>query len=219
METIIKRIRIECIKYIIFSFLSFGFVLGTLFLLFYSLFNSSRTNIIKIDSDDISTTMYGDYMVVDYTVDGVDYHKIRTVSETEKAYSLDDFVYSYKEGYPGMLYVDTTESIRNGNSTIIISFAKIAIIALLAITLFYLIIFGHYVRIIKNGIIIEAEVLKRIQNRFVVKWVNPDDNKSYIYIFHTKQNKAKWEEKIEKMCLVVNKLNYKKFYVIGKEMI
>ena len=85
--------------------------------------------------------------------------------------------------------------------------------------LFYFIIYNKYIRIAKNGMLIETEIVHHSNNKYIVKWVNPEDKKSYYYIFNTKIVKSKWEEKVEKMYLAINKSNYKEFYVVGKEMI
>ena len=154
-----------------------------------------------------------------YRIDGTDYQQISVVPDEKKQYSNSDITISYNKDYPSSIYVEYPNE--SNKDFIIITYAIIVLLVavLIFLILFYFIIYNKYIRIAKNGMLIETEIVQHSNNKYIVKWVNPEDKKSYYYIFNTKIVKSKWEEKVEKMYLAINKSNYKEFYVVGKEMI
>ena len=219
MEKILKKIKQERIKAIIFCFMSFFAIYVFICLSLYGLlyYSANPGNTITLQPSDVDVKIYDKYMVIDYKVDGIEYHIIRQISKTEQSTPLDHFIFSYKDGYPETIFVSIVNQTDTLNRSFIIAFIVLLLPFLILIPLFYFIIYNKQIKIVKNGFEIKTEVVSNINNRCVVKWFNPDDNKTYYYSFYIKPNKSKWQEKIENIYLIINKTNYKEFYVVGKE--
>ena len=220
METLLKKIKYERLKKIIFGFLSFLFIYASLCVLFLApilKINSNPDN--RIIIPDVNIDRYDDYEVVKYSVDGVDYQKIRTISKKEKNTPIENLIFSYRKDFPTKIYVEIKDDSSQDLSSTIFVLGIVCTIAFVLIALFYIIIYNKYLRILKNGIVIETEIVKHVNESYIVKWINAENNKAYYYIFNTKSKKQKWEEINNKIYLVVNKTNYKEFFVAGKEII
>ncbi len=221
MEKVLKRIRTERMKIICINYftilLAWSIVMLAIWGLYYAFTNSNKDNRVPITNAQIH--QYDKYLVIDYSVDGTDYQQISVVPDEKKQYSNSDITISYNKEYPSSIYVEYPNE--SNKDFIIITYAIIVllVVVLILLILFYFIIYNKYIRIAKNGMLIETEIVQHSNNKYIVKWVNSEDKKSYYYIFNTKIVKSKWEEKVEKMYLAINKSNYKEFYVVGKEMI
>ncbi len=220
METLLKKIKYERLKKIIFGFFSFLFIYASLCVLFLTpilKINSNSDNRIIIPN--VNIDRYDDYEVVKYSVDGVDYQKIRTISKKEKNTPIENLIFSYRKDFPTKIYVEIKDDSSQDLSSTIFVLGIVCTIAFVLIALFYIIIYNKYLRILKNGIVIETEIVKHVNESYIVKWINTENNKAYYYIFNTKSKKQKWEEINNKIYLIVNKTNYKEFFVAGKEII
>ena len=221
MEKVLKRIRTERMKIICINYftvlLAWSIVMLALWGLYNAFTNSTKDNRVPITNAQIH--QYDKYLVIDYSVDETDYQQISVVPDEKKEYSKSDLSISYYKDYPGSIYVEYPNE--SDNDFIIITYSIIVLLVVVFIffIIIYFIIYNKYIRIAKNGMLIETEVIQHSNNKYIVKWINPEDKKSYYYIFNTKIVKSKWEEKVEKMYLAINKSNYKEFYVVGKEMI
>ncbi len=221
MEKVLKRIRTERMKIICINYftvlLAWSIVMLAIWGLYNAFTNSNKDSRIPITNAQIH--QYDKYLVIDYSVDGTDYQQISVVPDEKKQYSNSDITISYNKEYPSSIYVEYPNE--SNKDFIIITYAIIVllVVVLILLILFYFIIYNKYIRIAKNGMLIETEIVQHSNNKYIVKWVNSEDKKSYYYIFNTKIVKSKWEEKVEKMYLAINKSNYKEFYVVGKEMI
>ena len=221
MEKVLKKIRAERLKTICTNYLIVLFawliVFISLYGLYYVLYNLDNDKKVPITNAQIH--QYDKYLVIDYIVDGTEYQQISGAPANGKQYSKSDLAISYNKDFPSSIYVEYPNEFNNG--LLIITYFNIGFVVVLfiLITIIYFIIYNKYIKIAKNGMLIETEIIHHLDNRYIVKWINPEDKKSYYYIFNTKITKRKWEEKVEKLYLAINKSNYKEFYVVGKEMI
>ena len=158
--------------------------------------------------------IYGRYMVVDYEIDEQDYTDIQIIPENKVNNPTERLKIMHYKNNPEEIYIDYSMEIR-----------QVIIIASIFGIIFILIVFfvgkscDKEIETVKNGMIVEAEVIRNTAGGGLLRWINPEDNKSYYYLFYKGKYERKWIEKIEKVYIVVNKANMKNFYVIGKEML
>lgn len=158
--------------------------------------------------------IYGRYMVVDYEIDEQDYTDIQIIPENKVNNPTERLRIMHYKNNPEEIYIDYPMEIR-----------QVIIIASIFGIIFILIVFfvgkscDKEIETVKNGMIVEAEVIRNTAGGGLLRWINPEDNKSYYYLFYKGKYERKWIEKIEKVYIVVNKANMKNFYVIGKEMV
>ncbi|MCR5187064.1 MAG: hypothetical protein K6D97_08155 [Clostridia bacterium] len=157
---------------------------------------------------------YGRYMAVDYEYDGQNYSVIQIIPESKIENPTDGLKIKCHKNNPQNSFIDYSVETKH----------------IVIIALFFTIVFGLVVlfvgkslnkeiQTVENGMIVEAEVVKNTAGRVLVKWINPEDKKSYYYIFFKNRYERKWIEQIEKVFIVINRTNLKNFYVIGKEMV
>ena len=206
MEKKINELKKEKLKFIIIAITTVILALVGVFKIIDIIL---KHNLKDVDSS--SVTVYGDFMVIDYEVDGQHYKNICRLLESRKDNPTKDLIVKCYKNKPQNTYIKYPA----------VGFYVILITGYFAIHLLLILAtvrnYNKDINTLKNGELVEAEVVSNTPFSMILKWNNPKDNKCYYYTFLKAKIESKWIEKIDKLKIMVNKQDYREFYVIGKE--
>ena len=209
MEKLLSKVKKEKTKAIIIAIVGTLLVYAVAVAVAYSI---SRLGIEEVEGAKIR--IYGKYMAVDYEFDGQNYSSIQVIPESKIENPTDGLKIKCYKNNPQNSFIDYSLETKH-----IIIIALFFTIVLGLVVLFVGKSLNKEIQTVENGMIVEAEVVKNTAGRVLVKWINPEEGKSYYYIFFKNRYERKWIEQVEKVFIVVNRRNLKNFYVIGKEMV
>ena len=209
MENILTKLKKEKIKSIISISLMIiiAFAIAISATIYMLQFNKEEAKNAKVRN-------YDKYMVVTIEVDGEEYTNIEEIPKVKKNNPTDNLKVTYNKTNPKNISIDY------GPSSMTVGIVSVIVVMTIVITIGIISkIYNKNIRIVENGFVAEADVIKNTKESLMLKWVNPEDNKCFYYIFNKEKYEKNWIEKIEKIYIIINKQNYKEFYVVGKEMV
>lgn len=205
MEKIINELKREKLKYIIISVAIVIILLIGVFKIINIILNHNLKNV-----DSSIVTIYGDFMVIDYEVDGQQYKDISYIPKSRRDNPTKDLVVMCYKNSPQNAYIEYPY----------VGFYAGLITGYFIINLLLIMVnvrnYNKDIYILKNGELVEAEVVDNTAFRMILKWNNPYDNKCYYYTFLKSKIERRWIEKIDKLNIMVNKQDFRKFYVVGR---